>query len=347
MSVGCTVAEMQAADARGRLFALAGDRLIRPGRDRWRLAEVAERLHADPADVAAVWRPLGLVEPGEEPAASDADLAAVATVLDLAVLTGLPAALGVSRVIGGARARVADAVSAAVRVRVPELSLEGSDSELITARAYAQIAGSVPQLGALLDTVFRHHLDAARRQFESIDNRDVTAPGGIRLSVGFADLSGYSTLSAQLRLEELSALLTRFEEVACEVIAEHDARLVKFIGDAVMWVAATPRVGVQVATHLLEQARAHETVARAGVTTGVVLALDGDYFGPVVNLAARLVALAAPGGVLVDGPTATALAAADGGPWSATEPQPRQIRGFSEPVPVASLVAAGGPPGVR
>jgi adenylate cyclase len=40
---------------------------------------------------------------------------------------------------------------------------------------------------------------------------------------------------------------------------------------------------------------------RSGVDLGEVLSLDGDYYGPIVNRAARLVDLAPANGVLVSG----------------------------------------------
>ena len=66
---------------------------------------------------------------------------------------------------------------------------------------------------------------------------------------------------------------------------------------------------------------------------GTVLALDGDYFGPVVNLAARLVAIADPGTVLVSDPVAERLA----GRRVAESLGRQPIRGFTEPVGVSRL----------
>src|SRR3954447_4033178 len=72
---GCTVEEMTAAHERGRLFALAGDRLVRPGRDEFSRAEVAAELDIPIDEVRAAWRAFGLVDLGAEtPVASAADV---------------------------------------------------------------------------------------------------------------------------------------------------------------------------------------------------------------------------------------------------------------------------------
>ncbi|EUA87781.1 adenylate and Guanylate cyclase catalytic domain protein [Mycobacterium ulcerans str. Harvey] len=78
--------------------------------------------------------------------------------------------------------------------------------------------------------------------------------------------------------------------------------MVKFIGDAVMWVSSTPQRLAQAAVDLVHHPRAREEglQVRAGLAYGTALAINGDYFGTPVNLAARLVAAAAPGQVLAD-----------------------------------------------
>lgn len=329
---GCTVEEMVAANECGRLFALAGDRLVRPGRDQYTLDEAATMTGFPVAEVRAMWRAFGLVDVGDAVASPD-DVEMLRTALTVAGVLGLDAALGVARVMGSSMARVGDAMSAAVRGRLPALSVVSSGSELATATAFAQIAEVVPSLGRSLDTLFRHHLEAARMHFERSDSWDVVGEGGIRVAVGFADMCGFTGLTQQLKMEELSLLLTRFEEIASDVVSDHGGRLVKFIGDAVMYVTTDVVSAVAVADELIASAQERGLQARAGVTVGAVLALDGDYFGPMVNLAARLVALADPGDVLVSEPVAVLL----GDRRETTSLGAMQIRGFAEPVVVARL----------
>jgi class 3 adenylate cyclase len=332
---GCTLDEMVAANERGRLFALAGDRIVRPDRDQYTLDQVAETIGAPAELVRKIWRAYGLVEadPGT-PVASPDDIQMVATAAGMAEALGLEASLGLARVMGASLARIGDAASTAVRGRLPSMSVAVSGSEVTTARAFAEVATAVPLLGQALDVLFRHHLEAARMHFERTESWDVVGQGGIRVAVGFADLCGFTGLSQQLTMDGLSQLLTRFEEVAADVVADHGGRLVKFLGDAVMYVTTDAVTAVAVAEDLVAAADLRGLKARAGVTVGTALALDGDYFGPVVNLAARLVAVAEPGHVLASDPVVERL----GDRRTTIALGPQRLRGFDDPVPVSRLV---------
>jgi class 3 adenylate cyclase len=335
---GCSLDEMVAAHARGRLFALGGDRIVRPQRDTFTLAEVAEQIGASVDDVRALWRAFGLVQADrDQPVASPDDIEMLRIAIGMAGLLGMDATRGIARVMGSAMARIGDATSTAVRGRLPSMSVATSGSELETARAFAGIAATVPALGKSLDILFRHHLESARMHFERTESWDVVGEGGIRVGVGFTDLCGFTGLTQQLSMDSLSQLLSRFEEVAGDVVQDGGARLVKFIGDAVMFVAPDAVTAVDVAEALVMAASTRGLSARGGVTVGTALALDGDYFGPVVNLAARLVSLAEAGTVLVSDPVIERL----GGTRSAVPLGPQSIRGFTDPVAVHRLVPVG------
>jgi class 3 adenylate cyclase len=250
---------------------------------------------------------------------------------------GVEATLGLARVMGSSMARVGDAASTSVRGNMPSMSVAVSGSELETARAFAGIAAAVPALGRVLDTLFRHHLESARMHFERTESWDIVGKGGIRVGVGFTDLCGFTGLTQQLSMDNLSLLLTRFEEIATDVVNDHGARLVKFIGDAVMFVATDALTAVQVAEALVASAQVRGLMARGGVTVGATLALDGDYFGPVVNLASRLCNMAEPGAVLVSDEVAERVRDTR----SAVSLGPQQIRGFDDPITVSRLTTVG------
>ncbi|HEU0132958.1 MAG TPA: adenylate cyclase regulatory domain-containing protein [Mycobacteriales bacterium] len=325
---GCTLDEMVAAEARGRLFGLAGDRIVRPGRDELTLREAAERAGADVGLVQRLWQAYGLpIVDADTKVASADDVASLSAFLVVASLLGEDAALGLARVAGASVARFAEAISAALRGSVPDLTTENA-TEARTARAFAAVATLAPAAGRSLDVLLRHHLEAVRRHFELSGSYDVAHEHQVRLAVGFADLSGFTALSGTATAAELSRLLARFEETASGTVREHGGRVVKFIGDAVMWVAPVPGEGVAAARALVDRLAAGGTAARAAVAYGVLLAQDGDYFGPAVNLAARLVDAAAPGQVVVSEPLRERL----GGAF-ATEPlPPRTLRGIADPV---------------
>jgi class 3 adenylate cyclase len=169
--------------------------------------------------------------------------------------------------------------------------------------------------------------------WERSDSGDLVASGGVRIGVGFADLSGFTGLTEGLTMAELSRLLTGFEEVAEDVVRRADGRVVKYIGDAVMYVTFDALSAVRVATGLVEAAHLRGMQARAGVAVGVALALQGDFFGPVVNLAARLVTMAGAGEILVTQEVAERVEAA----VEVETLGPRAVRGFSHEIEIARL----------
>jgi class 3 adenylate cyclase len=191
----------------------------------------------------------------------------------------------------------------------------------------------VPRMGLALDALFRHHLESARMNWERTDSGDLAQSGGVRVGVGFTDLSGFTGLTESLSLPELSSLLTLFEEVADDIVRQHQARVVKYIGDAVMYVAVDAVSAVRVAQGLLAAAQMRGMQARAGVAAGTVLALEGDYFGPVVNLAARLAAMAEAGEVMVTADVAERV----GGDIETVALGAREVRGFTQAIEVARL----------
>ena len=319
---------MQIAQSRGRLFALAGDKRIRPIVGLLTLREAATRLDADPALLARAWRTFGLPDSGiDAPLLTEADIDALGTYLAVRAFLGEETALGVSRVFGAALARITEAESSAMRSGMKVIDVGVSGDEVVTARAYDAVTQLVPRIGRLLDAMHRQHLEATRVHFEDID-REVEDRAAFRCGVGFADLSGFTKLSQQLTLSELSQVLTVFEETATDTVHARGGRIVKFLGDAVMWVSAQPDDLVRIAADLTSHPRAAQAgiEVRAGAAYGRVLAQDGDYFGPSVNLAARLVGIAEPGQVLVAGELLEVL----GSGWLAVPGVPTQLRGFED-----------------
>jgi hypothetical protein len=332
ISEGCSVEEMQIANSRGRLFALAGDRRIRPLVGLLSLREAAARLETEPSILHRAWRTLGLPDNGiDAPLLREPDVEALGTYLDVRTFIGEDTALGVARVMGAALARISEAESSAMRVGMEgAIDVGVTGDEVMTAKAYATVTQLVPRIGRMLDTLHRQHLEATRVHFELIDT-DLEERTAFRCGVGFADLSGFTRLSQQLPLASLSGVLSVFEETATDTVHARGGRIVKFLGDAVMWVSAEPEDCARIALDLATHPRAAEAgiECRAGIAFGRVLAQDGDYFGTPVNLASRLVAVAEPGQVLVD-PALAGLLSAEA--WLAVPGVAQVLRGFDEPV---------------
>ena len=110
----------------------------------------------------------------------------------------------------------------------------------------------------------------------------------------------------------------------------------KRIGDAVMFVTSDAPGACAAAAGILAAVDANPDLhtARAAVAWGEVLPRDGDYFGLPVNLAARAVAVAEPGGLVVAADVADGLAARG---WSRHALGDRELKGFDDPVPLFSV----------
>ena len=324
-SLGFTLEDMVEAEQQGRLFALAGDAVLRSGPPRHSLRDAAAALALPVPDVAHAWAALGLTATDVDARQlSDADVDGLRTWALLRDGIGEEITSGLMRVLGTSMARLAEAESAAIRGGAPEIQLDVTEDEARTAKAFADVAQLVPRIGLMIDAVHRQHLQSTRTYFEQVIH---DASAEVTVGVGFADLSGFTALTEHLSLPELSAVLTAFGTVATDVVHDYDGRLVKLLGDAVMWVNADPGKLVDVAEHLVRHPVAAEAgiQVRAGLAYGPVLAQFGDYFGSSVNLAARLVATAEPGQILASRQLVERL---DG--WLAEPLPPVALRGFDE-----------------
>nr|WP_090344331.1 adenylate/guanylate cyclase domain-containing protein [Mycolicibacterium malmesburyense] len=333
-SLGFTAEDMVEAERRGRLFGLAGDVLQWSGPPTYTPRAAAERLGVPLADLTQAWQALGLRLPDPDvPALSRADVDALESWRTISAVTGPDAALNFLRIIGATMARLAEASGSMIRIAQPDLLMTHTRDELTTARAYRAVAELVPGISALMDSVWRHHITSARTYFEDVIH-DSSAM--VTCGVGFADLSGFTVLTQRLSPTELSDLLVEFSGAVSDVVHDNGGRVVKFIGDEVMWVNSDPEQLVKAATDLVEYPRARESGlgVRAGLGYGLVLAIGGDYFGTPVNLAARLVSAAAPGQILAGGDVRDAL---PGHP--ATRVEPLTLKGFEGPVTAYDLHA--------
>src|SRR6185295_6165630 len=149
--------------------------------------------------------------------------------------------------------------------------------------------------------------------------------------VGFADVTGSTALVERLHLAELDHALAVFEERTTDVIASAGATLVKRLGDGVMFVADDAATACRVGLDIVAAFPAAESLApvRVGLAAGVVAALRGDYFGPAVHRAARVVGAAEPRTVVVAAEVATRVDASD---LAFDALGPRPLAGFDRPV---------------
>ena len=296
MEHGATVDDIVAA--RDELGGLAARLVLRPGeRLTWR--EVAERAGVPLELVARIRRAAGFAD--SDPDAqlgSNEEVALMQGFAATAQMFGEDVVLQLTRVIGSATARIADALVSAFVVGIGPAAMADDPSGLELVRANLDAVNLLPVLTAAIDIMLRGHMVALQRPLA-----DMEGAGGVetqRLAVGFVDLVGSTALARTLTTMQLGAALTEFEETAADCVVGHGGRVVKLIGDEIMFASCI--------SDLLNQgdivaALEHHAVlprVRGGLADGEVLTFGGDCFGPVVNLAARLVKEAEPGGVVVD-----------------------------------------------
>jgi len=261
--------------------------------------DVAREAGLDLDEARRLWRALGFPPvPDDERVFTRSDveiLRAVRAVVEVQI-AHRDDLVQLTRVIGQALARVADAQVSATAERLERGREDGSATEVIPEDVTARIASLAPSLEHFLAYVWRRHLLAAlRRRSAQPSARDAS------LAVGFADLVGFTALSQALEPRELAEAVDRFEAIAYEHIPEHGGRVVKTIGDEVMFAAESPADAAEIALALADAYHRDASLpgVRVGLAHGPTLAWEGDLFGPTVNLASRLVNLARPNTVLV------------------------------------------------
>lgn len=341
---GATLAEIRQADAAGRLPGFAFELALRTGRTTLTTAEAAARHGVDPELLGRLRIAFGFADPGEgTPAWTEQEVGEALGVLLIARdLFGEEAGLQLARVIGTSLARIAEALASSFRSNVGVASLARDPTGYDLAQLNMAAADSIPGFIDALGVLLRRHLVNAIRPMEiseRVDDAvDVARPAGyetVNQAIGFADLVGFTALSHQLDLGELVLVTSRFEALAGDTVLESGGRVVKLIGDAMMFVAPDAAAACVIASEIVEAAgRDGLPSARAAFAAGELLARDGDYFGPVVNLASRIVALAEPDGVVAP----EDLAGIPG--FIFTPLGSKELKGFDTPIALAAVSRA-------
>jgi class 3 adenylate cyclase len=122
------------------------------------------------------------------------------------------------------------------------------------------------------------------------------------LTVGFADLCGFTQLSRTLDDEQLVELLDEFEATCETVVDGRGGHLVKHLGDGALFTAESAEAGAAIAIELVRESLENRAMPalRVGLSRGRVLLRRDDCFGTVVNRAKRIVDVAPPCSVVVD-----------------------------------------------
>lgn len=256
---------------------------------------MADRAGVSPARTQRLWRALGFadVEDGD-PVFTDADvdaLVALSALIDSGFVD-VDTEASIARAIGQSLSRLADWQTDMLGALLPA---DTANSDAMDTVRAAEVL--VPLLREVQDHVWRRHLAAnADRLFSAgaaADRRE--------LAVGFADLVGYTTRSRGMSVRELGRMVEDFEGLTADLVSRHAGRVVKAVGDGVLFTCPGAVQAVEIGLRLPEEwAAADRPPLRVGVAYGWVLTRLGDIYSPVVNLASRLTSLGRPGTLLVD-----------------------------------------------
>jgi adenylate cyclase len=248
-----------------------------------------------------LWRALGFADvPDDDPAFTDADVAALGR-LEALIDSGFvdtETEASIARAMGQALSRLADWQTDMLAATLEAAEPDPADPDAGVRAALTSTALLLPVMRELQDYIWRRHLAAnAGRLF-------LTEPGEAdrrELAVGFADLVGYTTRSRGMGGRELGRMVEDFEGLAADVIARHHGRVVKTVGDGVLFTCASPVDAVEIGLRLPQEWDAEDRPPlRVGAAYGPVLTRLGDVYSPVVNLASRLTSIARPSTLLVD-----------------------------------------------
>ena len=277
-----------------RRLELLVDEAILPGSDLYTIDEVAARAGADVETARRLWRALGFADPGPaDRMGGEFDVAVLKLVFDQELTQlGVENLIQQTRIMSGAISRITELWVDQIRV-----ALDSGDPELM--QLTGELTSDQDRTMWMLGYMHRRLLAAGLRR--ELANR--SSGGGTEQSAVFADLVGFTTLTERVGPLELSRLIGSFEAIAHDTVAEHGGRLVKTIGDEVLFAADEPAVAVDIAVELMRRAAAGGLPPlRAGMDHGPTVWFEGDLFGSTVNRAARLVA-EAPSGTIAASPS--------------------------------------------
>jgi adenylate cyclase len=277
-------------------------------------ADIAAEIGRDESGVRRVWRSLGFPDPEQRPMFYPSDVEVFRVALDAEAVIGWEILEHHTRAVGAATRNLMEVSLDLLPQRFGALSgVAGAEADRIWTVMTDLMTRQIRAMPALL-------MHQARETFWFMSTGSDFGAMERTMAVAFCDLVG-STQMANESPTATGRAITHFETFAADEISQRGGRLVKFLGDEVMFATSNIDEARDIALTLLEWVSQHDhlSTARAGIASGPVIARNGDLYGATVNLAARLAVLAAPDTIVVADDTAPTTVA---------------IRGFPEPVRV-------------
>ena len=302
------------------------EEVILGGPRRYTPAEVSERAGLERDEARRLWRALGFATVDDEDVVyTNGDVAALQATRELTSFgfADEEMRLAVARLFGQTFSRLASYQGQLLLEQVAKQpDMLASEERLVEV-----VESVVPLLERLQGYAWRRQLAVYLARMAAQGNDDTTT-GPAQLAIGFVDMSRFTMLTRKATEAELRSLLDTFETFATDIVGQHGGRIVKTIGDEVLFQADAPAVAAQIAVELLEAAEQDDQLPqlRAGLAYGPVVSRLGDVYGSTVNIASRLTSVARPGWVLVDREMHAALV---GDPrWRLRPRRPESVRGF-------------------
>ena len=326
---GTSIAYLKAGNDRGRLF--AGQTMsVLWGDIEWlTVGEVADRAGIDEATLRRLRNTCGLPDPGSDRACPAGEVELWQAAAAAISLVGEGSLSGFLRSLGAAATASAEATLALARDANP-LSWQSEAAYAEWALTGAHLLAQIPRA---LDVLFRLHVPFAGDRIL----RYAEAPEEFtEFTVGFVDLVDSTSVVERLGSQEVVRAMTEFARLALTAAVSSGARLVKLIGDEAMFAHRDPACVAKTVGELVTAVEDHPLLrgARGGMATGAVVPAQGDYFGPAVNLAARITREGGFGEVLCDTASAAALGTGE-------EIGARRLRGFAHPCRIVRVQGPG------
>jgi adenylate cyclase len=335
---GATIEQMVEAHRRGTLPGVAGDLVTQSRIEMVTVADVAERSGFPVQSVMRALLAAGI--PARADSEVPEDLVSFMAVFESgSAILGEEAILAFTRVLGAAANNIAEAAIALFFAELGPGTVRQGPDELARARlaeaattAFTEVPGALALL--VMDAFERaqRRAEAARSWLGPTPAADGEDEGPTEVvALGLVDLVGSTAWAQTINLRDQNLALTRFESAAWTSAVLAGGRVIKTIGDEVFFAAPDADAACRIAVEVCRAAAEDEVLpaARGAVGIGPATPREGDYFGPLVNLLARLVKAGAPGEVVITEVVAKDLA---GDRWSLRPLEPAKLRGIEDPV---------------
>ncbi len=340
---GHTLEQIKRASDNGQLAIGPIENLLSSAEARYSLKQVARASGLEVGLIERILTAMGLGALATQPMSED-DLEMMKYVAAM-LSAGLPsvAFLQLARVYGQALAQIADAEVRLVHLYVHEpLMRAGMPSVEVAEEMEGLVRALIPFIVPLMSYVHSRFLSQFVEQdmighMEVHLDEDELEEGRLRVAIAFADLAGYARLTVERGDAAAVSTVERFV-TAVEQSLPSDARVIKTLGDEVMVVGSDAAALTEWAVALQASVLAGDPPPRIGIHLGEALYRDGDYYGRDVNQAARVVARAGGGEVLVTRPVVETASGVDG--LEFVRIGEVRLKGFSEPTELFTAAAA-------